>query len=258
MAADAGSVTGHIGLAALLAWLLAACRCDEGPRNAVVLLDSAGDEVVAGDGACAEPAIGCQNIRVLEARDGDSLRVMVNGAATLVRLAGIDAPELGQVHGVEARAALNALTRERRIRWRGDAKDKFGRHIGFISLEGDDGPGLNVRMVELGHAWHYRQFSDDPVLASAETAARAAGRGLWAHADPMPPWEYRRGEGREHAERGDVPLDADAEVIGNARTLKYHLRNCPGFLKVGARNRIFFATPAEAEAAGFTRAANCP
>ena len=36
-----------------------------------------------------------------------------------------------------------------------------------------------------------RDHADNPRLAAAERAARAAKRGLWADAKPVPPWEWR-------------------------------------------------------------------
>jgi len=33
-------------------------------------------------------------------------------------------------------------------------------------------------------------------MADQQTAARAAGRGLWADAEPVPPWDWRKGEKR--------------------------------------------------------------
>jgi endonuclease YncB( thermonuclease family) len=40
-------------------------------------------------------------------------------------------------------------------------------------------------------AWHFKRYSDNPLLAIAEKEARAARKGLWKEDNPTPPWEYR-------------------------------------------------------------------
>ncbi len=49
-----------------------------------------------------------------------------------------------------------------------------------------------------------------------------------------------------------------APVIGNRNSHIYHLANCPGYSQVSERNRVPFQSAAEAEAAGYRRARNCP
>jgi len=49
-----------------------------------------------------------------------------------------------------------------------------------------------------GWAWHYKYYSDDPALASHETTARQQRKGLWAGDSPIPPWNWRRGNGEPH------------------------------------------------------------
>ncbi len=39
---------------------------------------------------------------------------------------------------------------------------------------------------------------------------------------------------------------------------KYHRVDCPGASQIKSENKIFFATAASAEQAGYTKAANCP
>jgi len=47
-------------------------------------------------------------------------------------------------------------------------------------------------------------------------------------------------------------------VIGNRTSKIYHLPNCPDYSKVSERNRVPFVTEAEAQAAGYRKAKNCP
>ena len=47
-------------------------------------------------------------------------------------------------------------------------------------------------------------------------------------------------------------------VVASRSGTKYHSLTCPGASQIKAANRIEFASPAEARAAGYTPAANCP
>jgi len=48
-------------------------------------------------------------------------------------------------------------------------------------------------------AWDYKYYQaeqspeDRKLYANAEDEARAMGRGLWADANPSPPWDFRHG-----------------------------------------------------------------
>ncbi len=127
--------------------------------------------------------------RVVSVTDGDTVRVL--DAANVqhkVRLDGIDAPERGQPFGTVARDRLAALVMGKAVKVHNDGRDKWGRTLGRIEVEGQD---VNRQMVADGMAWHYSRFNNDARLAAAEQAARAAKRGLWADAKPVPPWEWR-------------------------------------------------------------------
>jgi len=47
-------------------------------------------------------------------------------------------------------------------------------------------------------------------------------------------------------------------VVASKSGAKYHLPTCPGAVQIKDSNKITFSTIAEAEAAGYTPAANCP
>jgi endonuclease YncB( thermonuclease family) len=132
--------------------------------------------------AAAEPLTG----KVVSVTDGDTVRVL--DAANVqhkVRLNGIDAPERGQPFGTVARDRLAALVMGKAVTVHNDGRDKWGRTLGRIEVEGQD---VNRQMVADGMAWHYSRFNNDARLAAAERQARAAKRGLWGDAKPVPPW----------------------------------------------------------------------
>jgi endonuclease YncB( thermonuclease family) len=136
----------------------------------------------------AEPLTG----KVVSVHDGDTVRVLdANNAQHKVRLDGIDAPERGQPFGTVARDRLASLVMGKAVTVHNEGRDKWGRTLGRIEIEGRD---VNRQMVDDGMAWHYSRFNKDARLAAAERQARAAGRGLWADAKPVPPWEWRVSE----------------------------------------------------------------
>ena len=53
---------------------------------------------------------------------------------------------------------------------------------------------VDAEMIVTGRAWHYKRYDHTAALDAAERNARAARRGLWADAEPVPPWEWRKAE----------------------------------------------------------------
>lgn len=124
--------------------------------------------------------------------DGDTL-FMESGLK--VRLAGIQAPKLslGRDHvkdwplGYEAKAALIALTKKRRIelRYGGQQRDRYDRALAQVftlTPDGETDIWVQEDMVRQGLARVYPwpdTDQDTARLYAAEQEARAAGRGIW-------------------------------------------------------------------------------
>ena len=151
---------------------------------------------VAADGQ--EPAV---DWRVVGVSDGDTLTALdAANAQHKVRLQGIDAPESGQPFGTQARDRLAELTLRRTVRVILGGRDRYGRDLASVAVDGRD---VARDMVAAGLAWQYDRYDSSPELARAEQEARAARRGLWADAAPVPPWEWRATErDRKDAPRG--------------------------------------------------------
>jgi len=144
--------------------------------------------------ALASVAVHSEEMRghVVAIADGDTLTLLVGGREQVkIRLAEIDTPEKRQPYGNKARQALAALAfkKETTVMW--SERDRYGRVVGRVFVDGLD---VNAEMVRQGHAWVYRQYASDESLFALENEAKAAKRGLWAlsEADKMPPWEWRR------------------------------------------------------------------
>ena len=47
-------------------------------------------------------------------------------------------------------------------------------------------------MVKAGYAWHFKQYSQNPIYADLEIQAKNNKRGLWQDKYPIAPWEWRK------------------------------------------------------------------
>jgi len=54
-----------------------------------------------------------------------------------------------------------------------------------------DGRNVGHELLREGLAWWQRAASGDASLEEVEQLARAAGKGLWADPNPVPPWEWK-------------------------------------------------------------------
>jgi len=123
--------------------------------------------------------------KVVSVHDGDTLRVLDrDNVETKVRLLGIDAPETGQAFGTKSRDALATMVKGRAVELVGSEKDRYGRTLATVMVDGLD---ANLELVPQSLAWHFTRYSKDKRLAAAEREAKAAKRGLWADPEPVAP-----------------------------------------------------------------------
>lgn len=120
--------------------------------------------------------------------DGDTIRVFQAGKTLPIRLEGIDCPESGDAFSAKARTFTSNLVFDKVVTVRVKEIDRYGRLVARVLVDGQD---VSVELVRAGLAWHYKRYSSDPVLAQAESTARAAGIGIWSIPNPIPPWEVK-------------------------------------------------------------------
>lgn len=132
--------------------------------------------------------------KVVAVYDGDTVELRTTNTAFKVRLASIDAPEVSQRFGLRSRDTLAALCLNDSVTVRIYTIDRYSRAVcDLYTLTGDT---LTRIMVLSGYAWHYKQYSRDAGLTTAENSARIARRGLWSDQRPTPPWIYRHRQRR--------------------------------------------------------------
>lgn len=130
--------------------------------------------------------------KILEVHDGDSIKVLMEGQETWVRLYGIDAPESGQPHGQAAMRALMELTSGKNITIQTVLTDRYQCRVVMAFA---DEESLHESMLKRGYAWVNPRYCHKLLCAEwkkLEEEARAEGRGLWQDKNPMPPWEWRK------------------------------------------------------------------
>lgn len=146
--------------------------------------------------------------------DGDTVTLLDTANRQLrVRLAEIDTPESAQPYGHHAKQELSQLVHGKKVTVTGRGKDRYGRVIGRLYVEGVD---VNAEMVRRGAAWVYRQYASDPALYGLEEQARRDKAGLWGvpEAERLPPWEWRRA--KQHKVTGGDTVSEEIPDMGGA------------------------------------------
>ena len=136
--------------------------------------------------------------KVIRVTDGDSITVLdAEKEQHKIRLAGIDAPERKQPYGKVARQFLAKHVFKKQVCVGWYKRDKYDRLVGVIRIGGED---MNLKLVQAGLAWHYKQYqneqskSDRALYADAHKNAEKMNTGLWGERRPIAPWLWRRGE----------------------------------------------------------------
>lgn len=126
--------------------------------------------------------------------DGDTLwlKTAADEQPVIVRLEGIDAPEVCQPGGAEATAALTELALNRSVTLKPTAVDDWGRKVGKVF---DGGKDLGDRMVRDGHAWSTRFKYDRGPYVAEERMAQALKRGVHADGGAVHPRQFRERHG---------------------------------------------------------------
>ena len=127
--------------------------------------------------------------------DGDTIYLKTGANNSIkVRLAFIDAPELNQPFGTDAKAFLKKIEGQR-VTIDVKSRDRYGRHIAILFHRNAD---INLVMIENGYAWVYTKYlkhASKPIrnkYLHAEFLAKENALGLWKMNDYIAPWEWRK------------------------------------------------------------------
>jgi endonuclease YncB( thermonuclease family) len=186
--------------------------------------------------------------KVTRVVDGDSLWLQPAAPAAPVelRLEGIDAPEICQAWGPEAKKALAELVQGKEVSVKTVGRDVHGRTLGTLFVGEQN---INKLMVQEGHAWSTRIKYDRGPYVADERMARALSRGLNRDGGAIMPRDFRQLHGpcTEAVAVAPAPVTAPpVNVAGQAGAQRrcdgrtrcaqmtscaeatWFLKNCPG------------------------------
>lgn len=178
--------------------------------------------------------------------DGDTITVLKERQQIRIRLDGIDCPEGGQDFGTRAKQFTASLVFGREVEIEPRDTDRYGRTVARVFVGGKD---VSLELVKAGLAWHFKRYSADATLASAEVEARNERRGLWADPHAVPPWDFR------HPSPSVQASSTSGSFHGNVRSRVFHAPGCQYYNCPNCTEQ--FASMAEAEAAGFRPHSTC-
>lgn len=132
---------------------------------------------------------------VTQVADGDTIWVTPKGGSkTKVQLIRIDAPELDQPFGTEAKKFLADLILNKKVEVQYTQKDRTGCIGGVVFLQHDKGMvDVNLTLVLNGLAWHDDAADHTDAYVNGQMKARAAKIGLWGADDPVYPARWAKG-----------------------------------------------------------------
>jgi endonuclease YncB( thermonuclease family) len=137
--------------------------------------------------------------QVVSVSGGDVLELVdAHGREHRLRLAFIDAPELGQPFGDEAQSALSAMVLGRQVTARLHGQSEDGQTQAEVFEP--KGHLVNLELVQRGLAWHdyfeSQTKSEREKYQAAFAAAQQARQGMWALDRLEPPRNYRARTGQ--------------------------------------------------------------
>jgi endonuclease YncB( thermonuclease family) len=199
--------------------------------------------------------------QVVAVHDGDTFTLQSRGSLYKVRLSDVDAPEMGQVFGKQARQFTEDRVLGRRVQVNVALIDVHGRRVGEVVVE--DGGVLNEELVHAGLAWYYRVHPNkNERLQRLEQYAFTKKLGLWVEKAPLPPWEFRR---ESHIPQLPVTVrqvDYDRifhyGLVGHRRTKTVRWPACKHYRLSRPRQALVFHSLQQARQMGYTPAKNCP
>jgi len=213
-------------------------------------------------------------VKVTRVVDGDTIEIE---GGEKVRYIGIDTPETVdprkevQCFGPEASKKNKELVEGKMVRLEKDItdRDKYNRLLRYIYV-GDT--FINLELVKQGFAYSYSYPPDikyQDQIVKAQQGAREAKRGLWnacsddsrvSESAPSLSTKTPAPTSSPAAQNSNGSCDIKGNISSTGEKI-YHLPGCGSYAKTvidESHGERWFCNEAEAQAAGWRRALNCP
>lgn len=221
-----------------------------------------------------------ESYKVVSVVDGDTIKVVINGKTETLRLIGIDTPEtvdprkpvqcFGKEASNKAKEWLSGKEVELEAETSQGDRDKYNRLLRYVRVKG--GIFYNLEIIKQGYAHEYTYgvpYKYQADFKNAEKYARDNKLGLWAD-NTCAGDTTKAATASVSAPIAPIavpttnnPTDTSKCTIkGNVTTEKiYHLPGCGSYDKTvidESAGERWFCTEADAIAAGWRKAKNCP
>lgn len=126
---------------------------------------------------------------VVKVSDGDSFTIKSYGKNVRIRMYGIDAPELKQRYGKEAKKYLEDLILGKKVELKVLYEDRYIRKIARVYYKSKE---INLEMLRSGNVWFYEYHAkNEKEYRRAYEEAKREKRGLWKDKNPENPRDFR-------------------------------------------------------------------
>ena len=132
-----------------------------------------------------------ENVKVVKVYDGDTITILDNNKKVKVRLYGIDAPELKQTYGKQARDYLSDIVFNKSITLKVYNKDVYGRQVAEVIY---NNANINQLLVKTGNVYVYTKYNNElNIYLPLEQYAKQNKLGVWnPKLNMISPEEYRQ------------------------------------------------------------------
>lgn len=183
-------------------------------------------------------------ILIIEVLDGDTLLLE---REVRLRLREIDTPEVALCGGAEAKKVLTDLVKGKRVTLEEQIIDNWGRPMALVYV---DNTLINLEMIKSGWARHHSdKTTQQKIMQEAYEQIQKEQKGIFSSLC-------------HQTENLDNPkCNIKGNIDKNSDRRNYYFPGCPQYKTTIVEKDVgeaWFCSEKEAQAAGFTRALNCP
>lgn len=129
---------------------------------------------------------------VTKVHDGDTFTCNSRNGVVKVRLSGVDAPEMDQAFGSQAKEFLKGLILHQKVYLK---NCEIGSYKRLVSTPFILNQNICLKLIVAGLAWRYYKYTLAEYSKNYQEAQGTAflfGRGLWSQNKPIAPWIWRK------------------------------------------------------------------